>query len=66
MAKTGLKKVVFPFSVDLVEVLEKFRKKVFYVDMVLVVKKGKIEITVRGSRENVNRAVYELRQLYNY
>ncbi|MHA1733031.1 MAG: hypothetical protein ACTSU5_13875 [Promethearchaeota archaeon] len=64
MAKTGRKTLFFPFSMDLLDVLEKFKKKVHYVDLHLVVKKGKIEVSIRGARENVTRAAHELRQLY--
>lgn len=64
MAKTGEKSLQFPFSLDTLDFLEKLKKKINYVMFTLNVKNDKILINVKGTRESVSRAVYEIKNLF--
>lgn len=63
MARTGRKLLTFPFSTDFLDLLQKLKKRLTNVNVVLSVKSGRIEVDVRGTREAVAWAVRELTAL---
>ena len=66
MARTGMKTIFFPAD-DLpssLDFIDKVKKKVTYVNLLISMKGDRIEMKVRGSRDAVTRALQEIREYY--
>ncbi len=67
MARTGFKTIYFPAAPQLettIEFMEKVQKKVTYVSLQISMKRDAIEIKLRGSKDVLSRALYEIKSWY--
>lgn len=65
MARTGVKRLTFPFSLDAMDFLQKAKNKLEgHVSVNVSADRDQIEIELRGPRANVQRASHDLKALY--